>query len=54
MENKKSESFQDAKRLLDRKQYFDLLEGETISGNFRRNWKRKVNGGVEIPKSLKL
>ena len=38
----------DSKRLLDRSQYYDMLEGKKISAMFPRSWKKSFNNGVII------
>ena len=41
--------FIDSKRLLDRSQNFDMLEGKRISAMLPRSWKKSFNNGVVIP-----
>ena len=41
--------FSDSKRLLDRSQYFNMLEGEKISAMLPRSWKKLFINGVVLP-----
>ena len=41
--------FNDSKRLLDRSQYFDMLEDKQISAKLPRSWKESFNTGIIIP-----
>ena len=41
--------FTDSKRLLDRSQYFSMLEGKKISAMLPRSWKKSFNNGIIIP-----
>ena len=47
-ERKTFTGFEDAKKALDRKEYFDLSEREAISGTFPIGWKESFDGSVEI------
>ena len=38
--------FHDGKRLLDRPNYFDKLEGEKISAMLPRSWKKSFDNGI--------
>ena len=38
--------FKDSKRLLDRSQYFNMLEGEKITTMLPRSWKKSFNDGI--------
>ena len=49
IEDRTFEAFDDAKTLLNCKQHFDFLEGESISGKCPLSWKRSFGSGVEIP-----
>ena len=40
-------------QLLERKQSFDLFEGETSSGNLQRLWKSSFDGSIEIPAKMR-
>ena len=39
----------DTKRLLDRSQYFDMLDGKKISAMLPKNWKKSFNNGIVKP-----
>ena len=52
-EKKTYKAFQDAKRLLPCKQYFDFLKGDTICGYFPLSWKTSFDGGDRIPSEVK-
>ena len=41
--------FNDSKRLLDRFQYFKMLEGKNISAMLPRSWEKSINNGIIIP-----
>ena len=43
----------DSKRLLDRSQYFDMLEGKKISAMLPRSWKKSFDNGIVIPIKMK-
>ena len=45
--------FIDSKRLLDRSQYFDMLNGEKITAMLPRSWKKSFNNGVIIPTKMR-
>ena len=53
IEKKTLRGFQDAKRLFDRKHFFDLFEGETVIEIFPKSWKRSFDGSVEIPSKVR-
>ena len=44
--------FNDSKRLLDRSQYFDMLEGKKISALLPRSWKKSFDKGIILPKKM--
>ena len=44
--------FDDSKRLLDRSQYFDMLNGKKITAMLPRSWKKSFNNGVIIPTKI--
>ena len=48
-EPKTFKGFNDSKRLLDRSQYFKMIEGKKISAMLPRFWKKSFNSGVIIP-----
>ena len=45
--------FNDSKRLLDRSQCFDMLEGKKISAMLPKSWKKSFNIGIVIPAKLR-
>ena len=45
--------FNDSKRLLDRSQYFDMLDGKKISAMLPRSWKKSFNYGIVIPTKMR-
>ena len=45
--------FNDSKRLLDRSQYFDMLNGKKISALLPRSWKKSFNNGIVIPTKVR-
>ena len=45
--------FNDSKRLLDRSQYFDKLDGKKISAMIPRSWKKSFENGVIIPTQMR-
>ena len=45
--------FNDSKRLLDRSQYFNMLEGKKITAMLPRSWKKSFNNGVIIPTKMR-
>ena len=45
--------FNDSKRLLDRSQYFDMLDGKKITAMLPRSWKKSFDNGVIIPTKMK-
>ena len=45
--------FNDSKRLSDRSQYFDMLEGKRISAMLPRSWKKSFNKGIVIPAKMR-
>ena len=44
-----STGFNDIKRLLDRSQCFNMLEGKKISAMLTRSWKKSFKNGIVIP-----
>ena len=44
---------QDATRLLDREQHYELLQEKTIIGNFKTIWKKNFVNGVVIPSKVR-
>ena len=47
------EGFNDSKRLLDRSQYFDMLEGKKISAMLPKSWIKSFNNGIVIPAKMR-
>ena len=45
--------FNDSKRLLDRSQHFDMLEGKQISAMLPRSWKKSFDHGIVLPLKMK-
>ena len=45
--------FNDSKRLLDRSQYFDMLDGKKITAMLPRSWKKSFNNGVILPTKMR-
>ena len=45
--------FNDSKRLLDRSQYFDMLDGKKMTAMLPRSWKESFNNGVIIPTKMR-
>ena len=45
--------FNDSKRLLDRSQYFDMLDGKKISAMLPISWKKPFNNGIVIPTKMR-
>ena len=43
----------DSKRLLDRSQYFDMLEGKKISAILPKSWKKSFNNGFVIQAKMR-
>ena len=53
-EHKTFKGFNDSKRLLDRSQYFKMIEGETISAMLSRSWKKSFDSGIIIPTKMRF
>ena len=47
-------AFEDSKRLLDRSQYFKVLEGKKISAMLPRSWKKSFSKGIVIPAKMRI
>ena len=45
--------FNDSKRLLDRSQYFDMLDGKKRTAMLPRSWKKSFDNGVTIPTKMR-
>ena len=52
-EHKTFKGFNDSKRLLDRSQYFNMIEGKKISAILPNLWKKSFNNGIIIPTKLR-
>ena len=46
--------FKDSKRLLDRFQYFDMLEGKKKTAMLPRSWRKSFNNGIIIPTKVRV
>ena len=44
----------DSKRLLDRSQKFDMLEGKKVSAMLPKSWKNSFNIGIVIPAKMSI
>ena len=53
-EQKTFKGFNDSKRLLDRSQYFKMIEGEKISAMLTRSWKKSFDSGIIIPTKMRF
>ena len=53
-EHKTFKGFNDSKRLLDRSQYFKMIEGEKISAMLPRSWKKSFDSGIIIPTKMRF
>ena len=53
-EHKTFKGFNDSKRLLDRCQYFKMIEGEEISALLPKSWKKSVDSGIIIPTKMRF
>ena len=45
--------FNDSKRLLDRFQCFNMLEGKRITAILPISWKKSLNNGISIPTKMR-
>ena len=45
--------FNDSKRLLERSQYFNMLEGKKITAMLPRSWRKSFNNGIIIPTKMR-
>ena len=52
-EHKMFKGFNDSKPLLDRSQFFKLIEGEKISAMLPRSWKKSFDSGIIIPARMR-
>ena len=53
-EHKTFKGFDDSKRLLDRFQYFKMIEGKKVSASLPKSWKKSFDSGIIIPKIMRL
>ena len=53
-EHKTFKGFNDSKRLLDRSQYFKMIEGEKVSAMLPRSWKKSFDSGIIIPSKMRF
>ena len=53
-EHKTFKCFNDSKRLLDRSQYFKLIEGNKISAMLPRSWKNSFESGLIVPTKMRF
>ena len=53
-EHKTFKGFNDSKRLLDRSQYFKMIEGKKISAMLPRYWKKSFDSGIIIPTKMRF
>ena len=53
-EHKTFKGFNDSKRLLDRSQYFKMIEGEKISAVLPRSWKKSFDSGIIGPTKMRF
>ena len=53
-EHKTFKGFNDSKRLLDRSQFFKMIEGQKISAMLPRSWKKSFNSGVIVPAKMRF
>ena len=53
-EHKTLKRFNDSKRLLDRSQYFKMIEGEKISALLPKSWKKSFDSGIIIPTKMRF
>ena len=53
-EHKFFKGINDSKRLLDRSQYFKMIEGEKISAMLPRSWKKSFDSGIIIPAKMRF
>ena len=53
-EHKTFKGFNNSKRLLDRSQYFKMIDGEKISAMLPRSWKKSFDSGIIIPTKMRF
>ena len=52
-EHKTFKGFNNSKRLLDRSQYFKIIEGKKISAMLPKSWKKSFDSGIIIPTKMR-
>ena len=53
-EHKTFKGFNDSKRLLDRSQYFKMVEGKKITAMLPKSWKKSFDNGIIIPAKMRF
>ena len=53
-EYKTFKGFNFSKRLLDRSQYFKVIEGKKIPALLPKSWKKLFNSGINIPQNMRF
>ena len=53
-EHKTFKSFNDSKRLLDRSEYFIVIEGKKISAFLPKSWEKPFNSGIVTPTKMRF
>ena len=53
-EHKTFKGFTASKRLLDRSQYFKMIEGQKISALLPKSWKKSFDSGINIPTKMRF
>ena len=53
-EHKTFKGFNDSKRLLDRSQYFKMIEGKKLSAFLSKSWKKSFDNGIVIAKKMRF
>ena len=53
-EHKTFKGFNDSKRLLDRSQCFEMIEGKKISAMLPKSWKKSFDSGIIIPTKMRF
>ena len=53
-EHKTFKGFNDSKRLLDRSQFFKMIEGKKLSALLPKSWKKWFDSGVIIPEKMRF
>ena len=48
-EHKTFKGFNDSNRILNRSQYFKMIEGKKVSAMLPRSWKKSFDSGIIIP-----